>query len=496
MKRWWPLFLLIFSWPAFSAERSIIYLRSSDVTTLDPGRSEDTYSSEVIANLFEGLVRFRRDSFAIEPALADHWQVENGGKIWRFFLRRGVKFHNQAGFNAQAVVYSFNHRIKRSGSDYPNWKQHLSAIQSVKALDRFTVEIVLDKPYAPFLALLALPNAYIVAPGSYDSQKFRPIGTGPFCFKRRTAGQSLIIERFPGYWDGTARVDRVTFGINRDSIWRLLKIKNGAADIVPIQSAREYEEVATQSGIGFVSSPSLRILYLGFNLRHKPFDQLKVRQAFRCLLDKKVLAKLVFQNLAQPIVMPLPENLLPANIKFSEAAPNIAKAQKLLKQAGLRNGFDCKLYFAEGQAGVKEIADRLAMNAGLANIRMRKNSLPFEKLREIAQAGLHDLLIIGFRTAPDADLYLRSLFTDDRTSNHSFYTNPSLTDLLSRGNQTMVEADRHEIYRQALTIIDRDVPIIPLLSINNVVAHRRSISSLYFSPLGHLMFKETEKSGQ
>ena len=117
-------FLLVFYMfcgPVTAADESVIYLRLSDITSLDPGKTTDTYSGEVVANIFEGLVEYRRDTRTFVPQLATKWRTANGGRRWIFTLRQGVTFHDDRPFNAGDVVYSFLERIKRAESEYPQW---------------------------------------------------------------------------------------------------------------------------------------------------------------------------------------------------------------------------------------------------------------------------------------------------------------------------------------------------------------------------------------
>lgn len=96
-----------------SVQNSIIYLRHIDISTIDPGKSSDHYSAEVITNIFEGLVRFNKRSKEIEPCLAINWSNDIEGKRWIFELRKGIYFHNGEPFNAEAVKNSFDLKFKK-----------------------------------------------------------------------------------------------------------------------------------------------------------------------------------------------------------------------------------------------------------------------------------------------------------------------------------------------------------------------------------------------
>ena len=99
-------------------EPTIIYLRPADAINLNPWQADDIYSNEIAANIFEGLVRFKKNSTAIEPCLATSWSVMENGKRWRFVLRRGVRFHDNTPFDARAVLYSCQSRLEKRQTAY------------------------------------------------------------------------------------------------------------------------------------------------------------------------------------------------------------------------------------------------------------------------------------------------------------------------------------------------------------------------------------------
>jgi len=112
---------------------SIIYLRPIDALILDPWQANDVYSSEVIANIFEGLVRFKKNSTAVEPCLASAWVAKENGKRWIFTLRRGVTFHNGRIMTAADVVQSLQSRLGEKQNVYQRSSYLFSSIASLSS---------------------------------------------------------------------------------------------------------------------------------------------------------------------------------------------------------------------------------------------------------------------------------------------------------------------------------------------------------------------------
>ena len=479
---------------AVAAANSIIYLRPADALNLNPWQSEDLYSSEITINIFEGLVRFKKNSTAVEPCLATAWSSTEGGKRWRFALRRGVRFHDGTPFDARAVLHMFHSRLEKKQRAYQRLSSLFSFITSVRGIDSHTVEITLDRPYAPFLVALA-DSAVVIQPVRAPPQgTFLPVGTGPFRFTSWSKGRSLILGRNPDYWGGRVRLEKIIFKVMPDPLGRLLQIRNGSADITAVQSGKEYEELSRRSDITILSNPSISTHYLGFNTRKKPFDRMEVRAAFLHIIHKGNMVKQIFQNLAEPAFSPLPRPLFPNKKIEPQNSFNLEVARALLRTAGLPGGFSCSLYFADGQQGIQEIADLLAVMARKVNITIRKVRLPFPELVKAADRGEHDMLIMGWSTGPDPDFFLSPLFTfSPGNRNRFFYENPELTRLLDEGKSTLDAGQREHIYTRALAVLKKDVPWIPLFHLIDNLACNREISGLFFTPLGQAVFREVTK---
>ncbi|HOW44014.1 MAG TPA: ABC transporter substrate-binding protein [Candidatus Aminicenantes bacterium] len=486
--------LMLAALPALAADPStVIYLRQADALDLDPWQANDLYSNEVAANIFEGLVRFRKNDTAIEPCLATSWEIGDNGRSWRFSLRRGVRFHDGTPFDARAVVHSFQNRMAGRQPANQRMASLFAVIAGVRALAPELVEIRLQHPYAPFLTALADSAGFIQSPAPRAGD-FVPVGTGPFRFVSWTRGRSLILVRHPGYWGGRPGVQRIVFKVMADPLGRVLQIRNGSADMAIIQSGKEYEELSRRSGISILSHPSVDTHYLGFNTRRPPFDRLEARLALRLVIPKGNLIKKIFQNLAQPAFTPLPPAIFPAQGPAPAGAPDLAAARSLLKAAGLADGFACSLYYPDGQQGVEELADLLAVMARQVRISVRKVKLPFSELVKAVDRGDHDLLMMGWSAGPDPDFFLSPLFTfEPGNRNRFFYENPELTRLLQQGRTTLDAPQRERIYRRALELLERDAPWIPLFHLIDNLATRSGVRGLSFTPLGHVIFRDITK---
>ncbi len=480
----------------YTDENSVIFLRSVDSTTLEPSKSEEFYSSEVIANIFEGLVRFKKGTLEIEPCLATRWETRNNHTEWLFYLREGVRFHNNRLLDSDAVVSVFK---KTLGKENPGSKRQwffFPYIEHVEAVGKYVFKITLKKPYAPLLPALTDSAALIVAPESYQEDgSFNPLGTGPFKFKSWDKGNALIIERNSEYWDENARLSKVTFKVVQNPATRTLNLRNGNADLLRINSAVEYEELLGRKDIIIKNDLTPDVHYLAFNTRKYPLTEVDVRKAFAHLINKQGLIKHVFQTMAVPAVTPIPPSLFGFNKSIKDYRFDIPKARELMKKAGLESGFSVTLFIAAKNVGHQRIANIITNNAKYLNVRIKQIKLPFAELVKRCDKGEHDMVLLGWVGPPDPDFFLYPLFTMKQgNKNRAFYLNRQLSTLLEKAKVTLNPEKRLQYYWQAQEIIHEDLPWIPLFHQESLVAYRNSLENLVINPNTYIEFKYLRKN--
>ena len=182
--------------------------------SLDPHKTVKAGTREVMFNVFEGLMKPTPDGDLI-PAVAESYTVSDDHKTYTFTLREGVQFHNGEPVTAEDVVYSIQRCTAATETGIVP-VEAFSAITDIQAVDERTVTITLSEPSNEFISYMTTA----ILPADYDQQDTAPIGTGPFKFVSRAAQDSIVLEKFDGYWGTPASLDKVTFKIieNADSL--------------------------------------------------------------------------------------------------------------------------------------------------------------------------------------------------------------------------------------------------------------------------------------
>ena len=181
--------------------------------SLDPHKAVAAGTKEVLFNLFEGLVKPTSDGSLI-PAVASAYEESEGGKIYTFTLRDGVKFHDGSLVTAEDVKFSIDKCADTSNGG--PLVAAFSNIESVEIKDASTIVITLKEADTEFLAYMTTA----IIPASNENPDTNPIGTGPYKFVSRSPQENFIVEKFDEYWGEPANIENVTFKIcsNADSI--------------------------------------------------------------------------------------------------------------------------------------------------------------------------------------------------------------------------------------------------------------------------------------
>src|SRR5439155_23711122 len=209
------------AWKAGGTLRAVF---STDPPTLDPAEATDLTSAAVIRQVFDALLELD-DRLRPQPALAASFTVSTDGRVYTFRLRAGVRFHNGRDLRAADVKYSF----ERAARGKRPWvfdklvgarefiKGGASEIAGVRVVDDGTVELRLERPFAPFLHLMAYDAASIVPREETDKRgagfASHPVGTGAFRFVSWRRDDQVVLERFAEHFRGPAHLERVVFRV-------------------------------------------------------------------------------------------------------------------------------------------------------------------------------------------------------------------------------------------------------------------------------------------
>lgn len=484
---------------------TLVWGREADALSLDPAIAVDAESSRVIANIYEGLVAHGNDSTKVVPALAYDWTISPDNRVWTFFLRKGVRFHDGTPFNADAVVFSFMRQID------PDHPYHEDAfiysdvafqyVKQVVKVDDFRVQIILTRPYAPFLSNLAIQHAFpIVSPSAVRKQKEafgrHPVGTGPFKFSEWIDDDRIVLTKWEKYWDVPAKIERLVIKTIPNAKNRLLALKTGAIHGMNgvDQETMQQIESPRNKDLKLVVKPGRSIVYMAMNLEKPPFHLQKVRQAVNYAINKPKLVKLIYGGTAIVAANPLPPSFWGYHHGISDYGYAPEKAKKLLAEAGFENGFSTNLFYSPRPAYPSGIERIIRANLGAVGIHVDIINLDWKTHLEMSFKGVHDMCILGWvgdNGDPDSILY--PLFDKEhanppKATNRAFYKNEELHEILLKAQTNANRGYREEMYIKAQKIIHTDAPWVPLVHTREMIALHKKVQGVILQPSTDVIF--------
>ncbi|MBA2731707.1 MAG: hypothetical protein H0U54_02320 [Acidobacteria bacterium] len=279
-------------------------------------------------NVAETLVRLTPD-YGVEPLLATRFEYV-GQNTWRFYLRRGIRFHDGQEFNARAVQSSIAQHVK-GGFGYSFLDEN-----SIKIVDDFTVDITPTQPNLPLPQQLVHPNYSIFAPNTDPSIK--PVGTGPFRWVEYKRNERIIVERNEDYWGEKARLNRITFRFFPDATTRVLSLLNNEVDLVIDLPREQVSTIAGRSDFTVERAPVGLLLSFQINAHgNKPYDLLSnrmLRRAIGYALNRRELIEKVWggegadvQNMTVPAILGPHANLVKGFTYDAQQAAQLMDAE-------------------------------------------------------------------------------------------------------------------------------------------------------------------------
>ncbi len=463
----------------------LIFSLGGEVSVINPILSTDSTSSAVEGAIFNGLITFNESLKAV-PDLARSWIVSADGKIWTFNLRRDVKWHDGRPFTAADVVFTFDSILNPKVNSVRRSDFMIDGRPiRFKVIDKFTVQALLPKPFAPFLTRcgMGIIPQHLLAGKDLNTAGFnrQPVGTGPFIFKEWVSGDHLTLVRNPAYYLGRPKLAEIIYKIIPDENTRLVALESGEIDETGIPP-KDYRRLKAKPGINVFESDILMYTYLGFNLADPKFSDKRVRQALAYATDKKQLVNLIFRGLAAPAYAPS----APISWAYSDKVPKYlydpAKARELLKAAGAEN-LEFTILVNQGNKEREKAAVILQQQYKKVGVQVKVRVLEWSALLKIINAPKDpkefEAVLMGWSLGLDPDAY--SIWHSSeypRGFNFIKYKNPAVDRLLEEGRVTMDQSQRKAIYAKLWQLISADQPYVFLWYPKGVEGVRERVGGL------------------
>ncbi|GAB6072720.1 ABC transporter substrate-binding protein [Venenivibrio stagnispumantis] len=505
---------------------------SSDAKTFNPVMATETSSTAVIGALFNGLTKTDVKTLLPEPDLAERWEKDKTGTIWRFYLR-DAKWFDGKPVSADDVVFTYNQIYYNK--NIPTSARDVLTIEGkpfiVKKIDDKTVEFILPKPFAPFLNAVSQPilpkhileeyvkNNTFTSVWSVNTPPEKLIGTGAYKLSKYITGQMVIYERNPYYWEKDEEgkplpyIKQIKAQIIKDPDVALVKFLSGEIDIYGVRPSdlpkllpKAKEKDFTIYNLG--ATPSTTFICFNQNpnapiekYKLKWFQNQKFRQAISYAVDRKGIINIAYNGLAYPLytaVTPAERRLFDENF-YPKYEYNLKKAKEILLSIGFKEGKDGFLYDKEGNklsfnlitnAGSKEreiIGNILKEDLKKIGIEVNFQAIDFNNLvSKLMSSGDWDAVIIGLTGTLDP-YFGQNVWL---SSGHMHLWNPKqkkpatdweakVDELFIKASTELNQKERDRLYKEAFKIIGQQQPMIFIAAPEELVAVKNKFKNVF-----------------
>ncbi|MGB1008473.1 MAG: ABC transporter substrate-binding protein [Thiolinea sp.] len=466
---------------------------AGDSLTLDPHAQNEGPTHTLQHQMYEPLLH-RDMSGAITPALATSWAaLDDNPNVWRFNLRKGVKFHGGQDFTADDAVFSLN-RAKMETADV---KGLLTSIKEVRKVDDHTLDIETDGPN-PLLAnnltnLFMMDEGWTKENGSEKPQDYangettfasaNANGTGAYMLVSRKPDEKTVLKANPDYWgkgEFPLEVTEIIYTPIQSAATRVAALLSGEVDFVQDAPVQDLGRVAAQDGLKVVTAPQNRVIFFGMNQGKvdletdsvegkNPFAELKVRQAMNMAINREAIKKVVMRDQSSPtgVIMPPFVN---GWTEALDAIPegDVAAAKKLMEEAGYGDGFSITLNCPNDRYINDEGICQAAVGMlGKIGIKVNLDAKPKAQHFPLIQKKTTEFYMLGWGVPTFDSHYVFNYLThtsgEDRgTWNNTGYSNTDVDKMIVSLESEVNLDTRNETIGKIWEQVQKDVLYVPI----------------------------------
>jgi peptide/nickel transport system substrate-binding protein len=338
------LAVTLFGWGGQAmAQESIVVAIDVPPAMMNPHGDDSDANLQYMANFFDGLLQRKGPQGTLVPALAERWEHPDL-LTWKFYLRKGITFHNGNSFTAADVKFSFERLSNPEVSEFINTGKSIDAIE---VIDDYTVVIKTKEPI-PWFAN-NMHQVFIMDKESTEARDpgdvmVKPIGTGAYKLEEWVKGSYVHLVANENYWEGAPPIKKVDVRPITESSTRFAALVSGQAELMSGVPVELYEKIVKNPKLEVVNRPARRSIFLALgNKVTSPMADVRVRKAMYMAINENEIIEKVMRGHAAPAAQIPDPPTIGYNAELKRLPYDLAMAKKLLKDAGYPKGFEVTL---------------------------------------------------------------------------------------------------------------------------------------------------------
>ncbi len=470
----------------------IVVAMANTPISFDPRVGADEASQKIHQLLYNHLVRID-DQLRVVPELAEALSNPDP-RTYVATLRRGVRFHDGRELTSADVVHTFRSFLN---PDFLSPKKGAyRLLESVRAVDPYTVEFRLKEPFGSFPINLVMG---IVPAGSGTEIARQPVGTGPYRFGSFAADDRVVLHANADYYNGAPQNAGLVLKMVPDDTMRGLELRKGSVDLVVNDLAPDIIHTLLDEGrIRVETAPGVDYAYVGFNLLDPLLQDVRVRHAISYAIDREAIVKYLRRGMAQVASGVIP----PLSWAYAQDARlfahDPARARQLLDEAGYRDPdgdgpqprmrltlktSTSEVYRVQAAVIQRDLAD--------VGISLELRSMELATLFSDIIKGNVQLYTLQWVGVTDPDMLRRVFHSGEMPPggvNRGRYSNPQVDLLLERASRSTDDTERKALYAEVQRAVAEDAPYVGLWYKTNVVIFQPALEGVSLSPIADYTF--------
>lgn len=462
---------------------------AAEPSSMDPHFHNLSPNNALTSHVFERLVHFDAKQNLV-PGLAESWRAVDD-KTWEFKLRKGVKWHDGAPFTADDVVFTMARAGNVEGS--PGSFAIYTKGKTFTKVDDLTLRVSTPAPYPLMpndlatIAIVSKKHGTGAKTEDYNSGK-AAIGTGPFKFSEFVKGDRSVFVRNDAHWGKKAKWDKVTLRPIKAGPARVAALLAGDVDVIEEVPTTDIARMKKDAKVAISQGLSNRVIYFhmdqwrddspfisgkdGAKIKN-PFKDKRVRVALSKAINRNAIVERLMEGAAVPASQFLADGFFGVSKNLKPVAHDPEGAKKLLKEAGLPNGFKLTIHGPNGRyINDAKIAEAVAQMFTRVGVETKIETMPPAVFFKRASAGAKgepefSFILVGWGSGTgEVSSPLKSLVsTYDKAkgrgpANRGRYSNPALDKLVDQALATVDDAKRGALLAQASEMVMEDAGLI------------------------------------
>ncbi|WP_369282167.1 nickel ABC transporter substrate-binding protein [Oscillibacter sp. GMB15532] len=486
-----------------SVRDELNFVNFRDIRDLNP----HLYAGEMYAQsiLYDTLVRVSDSEDATDgviPCLAESWEITEEGKVYLFHIRQGVTFTDGAACDAHAIKANFDAILENKNRH--TWLEMMNVLESVEAVDEYTLEIRLTSAYYPMLIELGGTRPFaIISPncmidGSTMNGVNGHIGTGPYVLTDFVTDEYAVFERNDSYWGEAPAVKKITVKVIPDNQTRIMALESGEIDLIYGKDMLDAEALTSymeSDKFTVELSAPISTRQLLMNTTDEVLGDVAVRKALQHATNKQAISDGIFSGLETPAdflysssIPYCDVGLVPYDYDMEEAAAILDEAGWTPGAGGIREKGGVKLSFGllycSDRVTEKNIAEYLQQEFRSLGIEMDIHGEEEQSYRDNMKSGNFDMVFnIAWGTPQDPQSSMAAMrapvygdFAAQQGLDDKGEIDQAITDILVSTDET----GRQELYSFVLTRLHEDAVYIPLTYECNKALHINTLDGVEF----------------